>query len=473
MSGLTAADPDFLNQIERRLPGVLRPVESRYLEEGRKLFAGHGAAVARPRSTQDVAAIVRSCAAARVPVVPYGGGTGLVGGQVMPDGPAPIILSLEAMDAIESVDPVDNVMTVQAGAVLENIQTAARDVDRLFPLALASQGSCRIGGNLATNAGGVQVLAYGTARALCLGVEAVMADGATLDALSRLRKDNTGYDLKDLLIGSEGTLGIITRASLRLFPLPKVHATAFMSVASPTAALDLLNQMQAALGSDLSAFELIDGTGIGFFEETGIDITPPLEAQAKWMVLTEAGGGEGAEMTARMEAALAQAYEAGLVLDAVLAQSEAQRSSFWALRENLPEGNRRVGSVMSNDISVPISAIPAFIDEVGAAIAEIDPDLRVNCFGHVGDGNLHYNIFPPRGAAKTSYTHHLPALEEAIYGALARMRGSISAEHGIGRLKRDVLAASADPVKLTVMRQIKQALDPHGILNPGAVLKSN
>ncbi len=473
MGVLKAAEAEFVAQLEAKLPGVMREVEPRYLEEQRNIFAGIGAAVACPRTTEEVATIMRSCAEARVPVVPYGGGTGLVGAQTVTEGPPPIILSLEAMDAIESVDPVDNVMVVQAGAILETIQNAAEGVNRLFPLALASQGSCRIGGNLATNAGGVQVLAYGSARALCLGVEAVMPDGSILNTLSSLRKDNTGYDLKDLLIGSEGTLGVITRASLRLFPLPEVYTTGFLGIENPAASVALLERMQQEFGSNLSAFELIDATGVGFFAETGIDIRPPLESHPDWMVLCEAGGGKGGNLTERMEAVLERAFEDGLVSDAVLAQSIAQRKALWDLRENLPEGNRRVGSIASTDISVPISLIAEFIERVGADLNALNPVLRVNSFGHVGDGNLHYNVFPPVGESKADYMHLAEQVKATIYDVLHEMNGSISAEHGIGRLKRRELAESADPVKLAVMRQIKAALDPHGIMNPGAVLATN
>ena len=457
---LSSADAAFVAGLEARLgAGAVRAVEPRDIEEPRGLFKGRAAAVLRPSDVGEVSVILAACNAARVPVVPLGGGTGLVGGQVMPEGPLPLLLSLERMAAVREISPENNTMTVEAGAVLADIHVAAEGAGRMFPLRLASEGSCRIGGNLATNAGGVNVLRYGNARALCLGLEAVLADGTVMSDLKRLRKDNTGYDLRDLMIGSEGTLGVITAAVLRLYPVPAAQHTAFVAVPSPAAALALLHALQDGL--EVTGFELIHRMGFEFLAETGFDLRPPFAAE--WSVLLEVSG------TAGPEAALASAMEAGLISDAVIAQNESQRAQFWALRETIPEANKRVGSISSHDISVPVSTVPAFIEKAGAAV----PDgLRVNCFGHMGDGNLHYNIFPPRGGSRADYAGQRADIARQVFDIVAECGGSFSAEHGVGRLKVDDLERYGDAGRLAAMRRIKAALDPVGIMNPGAVLRA-
>jgi FAD/FMN-containing dehydrogenase len=442
----------------------------RYLAEPRGLMRGRAAAILRPASTGQVAAVLRLCHRHRIGVVPYGGGTGLVGGQVAPEGPRPVVLALERMDRIRAVLPEEGAVIAEAGVVLADLKAAAERAGYHFPLALASEGSCRIGGNLATNAGGVQVLRYGNARELCLGLEAVMADGTVLGGLRPLRKDNTGYDLKSLLIGSEGTLGVITAAALKLFPLPGETVTAMLAVPSPAAALELFHRLRERLDDALAAFELISGQGIGWVADLYPDRPDPLRGAPAWRVLLEATGPAGGGLAGRAEAALAAMLEAGLASDGVLASSEAQRAQMWWLREALPEANRRVGAVASHDIALPLAAIPRFIDEAGAAIAAIEPRLRVNCFGHMGDGNLHYNAFPPEGARAADLRALAEPVRRAVHDLVHALGGSISAEHGIGRMKVDELARYADPAKLAAMQAIKAALDPRGILNPGAVI---
>ena len=440
-----------------------------YLVEPRGRHRGQAAALLRPRDTETVAAVIRHCARAGIGVLPWGGGTGLVGGQVSGEGPAPVILSLERMDRVREVAPDDDAMTVEAGAILADVQAAAAAAGRLFPLSMASQGSARIGGALATNAGGVQVLRYGNARDLVLGIEAVLPDGSIHHGLKTLRKDNTGYDLRHLLIGAEGTLGVITAASLRLFPRPGEVMTAMLAVPDPAAAHALFERVRARI-EGLSAVELIAGAGVAFVRAGWPEQPDPLTGAPPWRVLIEATGPEGAGLAERAEAVLADALEAGLADDGVIAQSEGQRAAMWHLREMIPEGNRRIGAIASHDISVPLSAVAGFIEAAGRDIAAIDPGVRINCFGHLGDGNLHYNLFPAERRRAADYAGIAPKLTAAVHARAVAMGGSISAEHGIGRAKRDELAARSDPAKLAAMRAIKAALDPAGIMNPGAVL---
>jgi len=426
--------------------------------------------LALPRAADEVAALVRLASDAGVGIVPYGGGTGLVGGQVMPDGPAPLLISLERMTAIRAVYPTENVLVAEAGAILADVQAAAEAADRLFPLSLAAQGSCRIGGNLATNAGGVNVLRYGNARDLCLGLEAVLPDGTIWNGLSRLRKDNTGYDLRNLLIGSEGSLGIITAATLKLYPRPAAVGTAMLQVHSPEAAIQLLAIARDQVGEGISTFELIHRQGLQFLSEVMPNVRQPFADQPEWSVLIELGLAAGQDPSGILENLFMEAEQQGLVNDGVIAQTGAQRDELWSVRENIPEANRLIGSVSSHDISVPISAIPEFIrrgDEVVAALR----DFRINCFGHLCDGNLHYNVFPPVGHDRTEYLNVRGAVKTAVHDLVHAFDGSVSAEHGVGRLKTDDLERYGDPVKLQTMRAIKQALDPQGIMNPGAVLR--
>jgi len=448
---------------------IVSQASAGYLEEPRKLFTCEKALLARPRNVEQVSQILAICNRERVAVVPYSGGTGLVGGQVMPNGPTPLVLSLERMSAVRDVDVAGNVMVVEAGAILQDVQMAAEAVDRLFPLSLASEGSCRIGGNLATNAGGVQVLRYGNMRDLCLGLEVVLADGSVMHGLKRLRKDNTGYDLRNLMIGSEGTLGVITAATLKLFPRPREVATAFLAVESPSAAVALLGQMQDSLDGLVSAFELIHHTGLDFLAETLPQVRLPFDPVPKWMVLTEVGGGTGANTEERLMGVLEGAFETGLATDALLAQNDTQRAEFWEVRESIPLANALVGSIASHDISVPTHRLPEFIEQGRALIAGFG-DLRLNCFGHLGDGNLHYNVFPPKGAAIQEFKPLAKDVSRAVYDLVAAFDGSFSAEHGVGRLKTADLERYGDPVKLAAMRAVKTALDPVGVMNPGAVV---
>jgi FAD/FMN-containing dehydrogenase len=464
---LNPADQAFCSVLAQAVPGLsMTAPEPRYLEEPRGLLTGLAGVVVKPVTTTQVAGVMRACHAARVGVVPYGGGTGLVGAQVQTEGAAPVILSLEKMAAVRAVD--DHVLVIEAGATLAETQAAAAAQGRLFPLTLASQGTARIGGCLATNAGGVNVLRYGNARELCLGVEAVLADGTVMAGLKRLRKDNTGYDIKDLLIGAEGTLGVITAASLRLFPQPASQGTAMFVVPSPAAALDLLALAEARMPGCISAFELIARQGLEFLDEVGPPVHQPFATRPDWMILLEIGLPEGIDA----EEALAGLFEAAgtLVEDGVIAQSGAQRAQMWALREALPEANKRIGSISSHDISVPLPDLPRFIAQASAAVRAAG-DFRINCFGHVGDGNLHYNVFPAQGRARAEYANARGRVKDMVHEIVDGFGGSVSAEHGIGRLKVDDLERFADPGKLAAMRAIKAALDPLGIMNPGAVLR--
>lgn len=454
-----------------RLPdAVRRPLSDAYLDEPRGRFRGQGGVVAAPRDVEQVAAVLRLAHEARVPVVTRGGGTGLVGGQIMPDGPAPLILSLERMTAIRACFPAENVLIAEAGASLQSVRDAAAAAGRLFGLSLASQGTATMGGVLATNAGGVNVLRYGNARELCLGVEAVLADGRVLRDLKRLRKDNTGYDIRDLMIGSEGTLGVITAASLRLSPVPAASPVAMLEVPDPQAALDLLALAGAQLAGCISAFELIAGQGLRFLDTVFPQMRQPFAHRPDWVVLLELGLPAGMDADAATGALMADAMAAGLVRDGVIAQSGQQAQDFWTLREHLPLANRAIGSISSHDISLPLSEVPGFIRDAGAMVAAMGA-MRINCFGHLGDGNLHYNLFPAEGRARAEYDHIRSPAQQAIHEMVVARGGSFSAEHGVGRLKVADLARWGDPVRLQVMRAIKSGLDPHGILNPGAVLQ--
>jgi FAD/FMN-containing dehydrogenase len=468
---LNPADAPFADALRARLPeGTLDTPSARYLEEPRGRYAGQVGLLAKPRTVDEVATLIRMAAEARVGVVPYGGGTGLVGGQIAEEGPTPLILSLERMNAVREVYPEENVLVVEAGVILADVQKAAEAVDRLFPLSLAAQGSARIGGNLATNAGGTGVLRYGNARDLCLGLEAVLPDGQIWHGLTRLRKNNTGYDLRHLLIGAEGTLGVITAAALKLFARPAQTGTALLVVNGPADALKLLTMARGLFGEMVSTFELIHRQGFDFLAEKMPEVRNPFEAAPEWCVLVELGLAEGMDPQAALETLFAQSHEAGLVPDGLIAQSGAQADSFWTIRESIPEANRRIGSVSSHDISVPLGAIPDFIAQAGEKLAAMG-DFRINCFGHVGDGNLHYNIFPQVGRTRADHDNQRAALKTCVHDLVHAMGGSISAEHGIGRTKVADLETYGDPAKLSAMRAIKAGLDPLGIMNPGAVLR--
>lgn len=469
---LNPADDAFEAELRAHLPETaFRPLSDSYLEEPRGRYHGRGGLLLAPGSTEEVSRIVRLCAARSVGIVPYAGGTGLVGGQILPEGPAPVILSLERMNAVRAIYPRENTMVVEAGAILADVHAAAEAAGRLFPLTIAAQGSARIGGVLGTNAGGVNVLRYGNARDLCLGLEAVLPDGAILNGLTRLRKDNTGYDLRHLLVGSEGSLGVITAAALKLFPRPEVEGAALMVVDDPAAALSLLALAQKRIGEGISAFELIGRMGLEFLSETMPQVRQPFADKPDWMVLIDLGLGAGQSAERMLVDLFEEALEEGLVRDGVIAQSEAQRAEFWALRETIPEANRKIGSISSHDISVPLSAIPGFIPEGIARLAGLG-EVRVNCFGHLGDGNLHYNVFPVRGKTRADYEHLRGAIKACVHDLVAEMGGSVSAEHGIGRLKVEDLERYADPAKMAAIRAIKGALDPKGIMNPGVIVRA-
>lgn len=467
---LNPADSGFSERLAGALPpGTVHPLSARYAAEPRGRFTTRAGIVATPASVAEVAEIVRFCGAASVGIVPFGGGTGLVGGQIMEDGPAPVILSLERMNRIRSIDTVEDTAIAEAGATLAAAQTAAADADRLFPLSIASEGTATIGGILATNAGGTQVLRYGNARALCLGLEVVLADGSVWHGLTPLRKDNLGYDLRDLLIGAEGTLGIITAASLRLFPRPRLVASALLAVPDPDAALALLSRARGGLGDAVTACELMHRQGLDFVAQTLPGVRLPFADPPEWSVLIEAGAPAGFDIETAFEAIVADAIAAGEVTDGMIAQTGAQRARFWALREAIPEANRRIGAVSSHDIALPLSALPRFIRDATAAVAALGP-FRINGFGHVGDGNLHFNVFPPDGETRADHEHRRTEIRQTVHDMVHGLGGSVAAEHGVGRLKTGDLARYGDPAKLAAMRAIKAALDPGGILNPGAVL---
>ena len=468
---LNSLTPEVADHLRTLVPeDRFSAAEASHLQEPRGRYQGQAGLVAHPRDVDEVATLIRGANAARVPVIPYGGGTGLVGGQVAQDGPVPLVLSLDRMTAIRAVYPQENVLIAEAGAILANVQAAAEEVDRLFPLSLAAEGSARIGGNLSTNAGGTGVLRYGNARDLCLGIEAVLPSGEIYHGLSRLRKDNTGYDLRHLLIGAEGTLGVITAAALKLYSRPVGVGTALVQVASPAAALSLLALARNQLGEGVSAFELIHRQGIDFLAETLPDIRNPWPETPEWCVLIDVGLAKGLDPIAALEALFSSALEAGLTQDGMIAQSARQRDDFWTIRETIPEANRQIGSVSSHDISLPLGALADFIAEGGQRIAKLG-QFRINCFGHVGDGNLHYNVFPMPGKSRADHMAERDEIKRVVHDLVDEMDGSVSAEHGIGRLKVADLERYGDPAKLAAMRAIKDALDPVGIMNPGAVLR--
>ena len=464
------ADQAFADRLRARVSErTFREPEPRFFEEPRGKWRSDPGLVLAPGSVDEVREILMACNESRVRVIPYGGGTGLVAAQIAGPGPAPVILTTDRMTAVRAVYPEENVMIVEAGVILEDIHTAAAKVDRLFPLSIAAKGSARIGGNLGTNAGGVNVLRYGNTRELCLGLEVVLPDGRVMHGLSRLRKDNTGYDLRDLFIGSEGTLGVITAATLKLSPIPAEQGTALLVVNDPAAALSLLSLVRSHVGEGVSAFELIAGTGLDFLAEQMPQVRRPFDPAPEWMVLIDLGLARGLNPQTALETLFEEAAEAGLVTDGVIAQSEGQRQELWDMRENMPAANRLVGSVCSHDVSLPLGNLAEFIARGDQKMAEFGP-LRVNCFGHLGDGNLHYNIFPPKGESAASFRDVAGPITEAVHELAHELGGSFSAEHGVGRLKVADLEKYGDPLKLEFMRGIKRLFDPNGIMNPGAVL---
>ena len=442
-----------------------------YCQEWRDKYFGRTPMVLRPASTAEVSAILKLANEERIAIVPQGGNTGLVGGQTPFETGTEIVLSLERMKAIRAVDPAGNTITADAGATLQSVQAAAAAVNRLFPLSLAAEGTCQIGGNIATNAGGIHVLRYGTMRDLVLGIEAVFPGGEIWNGLRTLRKDNTGYDLRSLLIGSEGTLGVITAASLKLFPRPAEVATVFAGCESLEAVAQLFSRAFESAGPMLTAFELIPRIAVEFLVTHMERMRDPLEAPHPWYVLIEVAPPVADGLAERVAMALLEdAFEKGIVADAAVAASEGQARDFWCLRENISEIQKHEGGSIKHDVSVPVSAIPAFIAEADAAIARLVPGARPVPFGHYGDGNIHYNISQPKGADKDAYLARWEEVSDAVHAIVARFGGSISAEHGIGRMKAEALEHVKSPVELAMMRRLKDAFDPRGILNPGKVL---
>jgi FAD/FMN-containing dehydrogenase len=444
--------------------------QAAYLSELRNLYRGRALAVVRPGTTAEVAAILALASRHKIPVVPQGGNTGLVGGQVPDASGNAIVLSLTRLNRVREVDPQSNTMTVEAGLTLLKAQEAAEAADRLFPLSLASEGSCTIGGNLSTNAGGVAVLAYGNARDLVLGLEVVLADGRVMNGLSKLRKDNTGYDLKNLFIGAEGTLGVITAAVLKLLPRPTSKATAFCGLASAEAGLALLSRMKAGAGSALTTFELVPRIGIEMPLRNTPGTRDPLASPHAWYVLVELSGNAGSAVGDLAEEVIGAAMEAGEVEDAALASSIEQAKAFWKIRESIPDAQRAEGVSIKHDISVPVASVPRFLAEADAAVTKLIPGVRILGFGHVGDGNVHYNVFQPPGSDAEAFLARWHEVSDVVFAVVGRLGGSISAEHGVGQMKRDYLPKVKDPVALDIMRGLKQLLDPQGVLNPGKVL---
>jgi len=437
----------------------------------RKRWRGKALAVVRPGSTAEVAAVVRACAAAGAAIVPQGGNTGLVGGGVPDASGRQVLLSLQRLNRVREIDEANLTITADAGCVLQALQEAARTRGLLLPLSLAAEGSCTIGGNLATNAGGTQVLRWGNARDLCLGLEVVTAAGEVWHGLSGLRKDNTGYDLRDLMIGSEGTLGVITAATLKLAPLPAATSTALAACADLAQCVALLKLARARLGAGLTGFEVMGRLALDLVARHFPALPQPLP-DAPWTVLLEQSDIEG-ELPARerFESLLGAALEAGVVGDAVVAGSLAQSQALWHLRESIPLAQSEEGLNVKHDISLPVSAIPAFVAGTDALLEQHFPGVRLVNFGHLGDGNLHYNVQSPEGVEGQRFLdEHEHTINTLVFDALAPYGGSFSAEHGIGTLKRQELAARKSPVALQMMRGIKAALDPQGILNPGRVL---
>jgi FAD/FMN-containing dehydrogenase len=445
-----------------------------YLTDFRHLYLGATPLVLRPRSTEEVAKILRICNRDEVAVVPHGGNTSYCGGATPDESGSQIVLSMQRLNRVRHIDAANYSMIVEVGCTLAGAQAAAREANRLFPLSLGSEGTAQIGGNLSTNAGGTAVLRYGMMRDLVLGLEVVLADGRLLSALKSLRKDNTGYDVKSLFIGAEGTLGVITAASLKLFPLPADTATALVGIDLPSHALDLLARLRSAAGDQVSSFELMPRIAVEMTVKYVTGVANPLAFDSPWYLLIELGSPNPRQnLTGLLTSELADAAAAGTVKDAMLATSLAQAQAMWKLRESVPEAQRRHGASIKHDVSVPVSAIPTLIEKGTALANELAPDGDVVSYGHAGDGNLHFNLSQKPGADLKLFVGRTHALEHAMFDLVESLGGSISAEHGIGRLKAEEFARRADPVELRVMHELKRALDPKGILNPGKVLCAN
>ncbi len=446
----------------------------RYLTDHRRLYHGRALAVTLPRSVAQVTEVLAFCNRHRIGVVPQGGNTSYCGGATPDESGGQIVVALSRLNRIRRLDPLDHSMVAEAGCVLADLQRAADDAQRFFPLSLGSEGTCQLGGNLSTNAGGIHVLRYGMMRDLVLGLEVALADGRLLSSLGTLRKDNTGYDVKSLFLGAEGTLGVITAASLKLFPKLRAFATAFAAVPDPSAAVRLLARLREASGDRVSSFELIPRIAVELTTRHIPGVRDPLDVAHPWYVLCELTSPRGADpLEDLLEQSLAAALEEGLVADAAVARNERDRAAFWKLRETIPEAQRLDGGSLKHDISVPIASIPDFIGRGAGWIAANVPDGRLVAYGHVGDGNLHFNINQAPGADGAAFLAREETVKRAIHDMVRDFGGSISAEHGIGRLKVGELERYASPVELDLMRAVKRALDPNGILNPGKVLRSS
>lgn len=442
-----------------------------YVTEWRDKWTGKTSLILRPSNTGEVADIVKACAAAGQPIVPQGGNTGLVGGNIPHDTGEEIILSLTRMARVRDVNPLNDTITVEAGCILQNVQQAADDAGRLFPMRIASEGTCQIGGNLSTNAGGTAVLRYGNMRDLVLGLEVVLPDGRIWDGLRSLRKDNTGYDLKHLFIGAEGTLGIITAAVLKLYPRPSAVETAFLAVPDPTAAVRLLEIAKNHSGGQVTGFEILPRLGLELVQQLLPTARDPFDQPHPWYVLMELSSG-GSRETQRQatELILTDGFEAGLVLDGTIAETETQAANLWQLREALSEAQKLGGGSIKHDVAVAVPRMPEFIERADAALAEVVPGFRSVAFGHIGDGNVHYNPLQPEGMDKQTFLERWPDVTRTVHDIVTDMNGSISAEHGIGRLKHDDLVHYKSPVEIDLMRTMKAALDPQNIMNPGKVV---
>jgi FAD/FMN-containing dehydrogenase len=443
-----------------------------YLTDHRKLYHGRAQAVILPRTVEQISRVLRFCNEHRIGVVPHGGNTGYCGGATPDESGNEIVLSLRRLNHVRSVDPSNYSLLAEAGCILADVQRAADAAERFFPLSLGSEGTCQIGGNLSTNAGGLSVLRYGMMRDLVLGLEVVLADGRVLSSLSALRKDNTGYDIKSLFLGAEGTLGIITAASVKLFPKIRSSATAFVAVPTVRAAVGLLARLREASGDLVSSFELIPRIGVDLTTQHIPGVSDPLQQRYSWYVLTELTSARaGDPLDTVMEEALGAALEAGLVLDAALSRSERERLALWKVRETIPEAQRIDGASLKHDISVAITALPDFVERASRWVENNVPDGRLVVYGHVGDGNLHFNLNQGPGSDSNIFLAREPVIKRAIHDLVREFGGSFSAEHGIGRLKVEELERYASAVEIDLMRAVKQALDPNGVLNPGKVLR--
>ena len=444
-----------------------------YLIDHRQLYQGAALAVALPRTVAQVSQLLAWCDQARLGVVPHGGNTSYCGGATPDESGRQLVLSLQRLNRIRSLDAANYSLVAEAGCILANLQQAADEAERLLPLTLGSQGSCQIGGNLSTNAGGTSVLRYGMARDLVLGLEVVLADGRVLDGLTALRKDNTGYDIKSLFLGAEGTLGVITAASLKLFPKVRDVATAFVAVADVRAAVALLGRLREASSDRVSSFELIPRIAVELTARHIPQVTDPLDQAHDWYVLCELSSSRAADGLEQLLAtALGAALGDGLVLDAAIARNERERAALWRLRESIPEAQRKAGASLKHDIAVPVAALPDFLARAALWVNTNVPQGRLVAYGHVGDGNLHFNLSPAAGVGAEPFLARAPAVRRAIHDLVREFRGSFSAEHGIGRLKVEELERYADAVELQLMRAVKTAFDPHGIMNPGKVLRA-